>query len=271
MNDDETLQHIKDVELMILKDFIALCDENNLDYYLIYGTEIGAVRHQGFIPWDDDIDLIMFRDDYERFLNIMEEKNSEKYTIFDIRYNQGYFFQFGRLSLNGTYWSEYWDSQVPFKLGIHIDIFILDKVPNNNIKRFLYMRRCLLLSKLCSISSINVEHDVKLVEVFSKFLHSFLNIIGLTPNYFQKKMVKLYRKYENQECKYYADLTLNNLVCFKIEDFKPIKKVKFEDIYANIPNNQEATLVPVFGDYMQLPPEEERVGHGLNDIDFGKY
>ena len=57
-NNDEMLQHIQDVELLILKDFIDICDENNLDYYLIYGTEIGAVRHQGFIPWDDDIDLI---------------------------------------------------------------------------------------------------------------------------------------------------------------------------------------------------------------------
>ncbi|WP_407453036.1 phosphorylcholine transferase LicD [Methanobrevibacter sp.] len=268
---EEILQHIKDVELMILKDFIDICDENNLDYYLFYGTEIGAVRHQGFIPWDDDIDVAMFRDDYEKFLKVMEEKNSEKYTVFDIRYDENYFFQFGRLSLNGTYWSEYWDSQVPFKLGIHIDLFILDKVPNNKLKRFLYMRRCLLLCKLCSISSIKIEYDVKLVEVISNIFHSIFNKIGLTPKHYQKKMVKLIRKYENQDCEYYADLTLNTLSYFKIEDFKPIKKVKFENICVNIPNNQEATLGQVFGDYMQLPPEEDRVGHELNNVDFGIY
>ena len=68
MSDEDTLQHIKDVELLILKDFIDICDENNLDYYLFFGTEIGAVRHKGFIPWDDDIDIIMFREDYEKFL-----------------------------------------------------------------------------------------------------------------------------------------------------------------------------------------------------------
>ena len=132
------------------------------------------------------------------------------------------------------------------------------------------MRRCLLLSKLCSISSIKVEYDVKAVEVISNLLHSVINKIGLTPKHFQKKLPKLFRKYENQECTYYADLTLNTLSCFKIEDFKPIKKAKFED-NANIPNNQEATLGQVFGDYMQLPPEEERIGHGLNEVDFGKY
>ena len=63
MSDDETLKHIQDVELLILKDFIEICDENNIEYYLFFGTEIGAVRHEGFIPWDDDIDVILFRDD----------------------------------------------------------------------------------------------------------------------------------------------------------------------------------------------------------------
>lgn len=271
MGDEETLQHIKDVELLILKDFIKICDENNLDYYLFFGTEIGAVRHQGFIPWDDDIDVIMFRDDYEKFLMIMEEKNSEKYTVFDIRYNENYFFQFGRLSLNGTYWAEYWDSQVDFKLGVHIDLFILDKVPNNKFKRFFYMRRCLLLCKLCSISSIKIEEGSGLVRAIANSLHSIFNLIGLTPKHYQKKLLKLFRKYQIGDNIYYADLTMNEQPYFKIEDFKPAKKVKFEDIYAKIPNNQEATLGQIFGDYMQLPPEEERFNHVLNEIDFGKY
>ena len=112
MTNDDTLQHIKDVEMLILKDFISICDEHNIDYYLFYGSEIGAVRHEGFIPWDDDIDIAMFRDDYEKFLKVMEDKKSEKYTIFDSRYNEEYFFQFGRMSLNGTYWAEFWDDQV---------------------------------------------------------------------------------------------------------------------------------------------------------------
>lgn len=271
MGGEDTLQHIKDVELLILKDFIEICDENNLDYYLFFGTEIGAVRHQGFIPWDDDIDVIMFRDDYEKFLKIMEEKSSEKYTVFDIRYDEKYFFQFGRLSLNGTYWAEYWDKQVPFKLGIHLDLFILDKVPNNSLKRFFYMRRCLILSKLCSISSITVEEHSHFVNAVTHALHFILNKTGFTPRHFQKKLLRLYRKYENEDCRYYADLTMNEQPYFKIEDFKPAKLAKFEDICAKIPNDQEATLGQIFGDYMTLPPEEDRVWHILHDIDFGEY
>lgn len=271
MSEQEILQHIKNVELLILKDFIDICDKNKLDYYLFFGTEIGAVRHQGFIPWDDDIDVMMFREDYEKFLKIMEDLGSEKYTVFDIRYDEQYFFQFGRLSLNGTYWAEYWDSQVDFKLGIHIDLFILDKVPNNKIKRLLYMRRCLLLCKLCSISSIKIDEGSAIVKLIANSMHSVFNLVGLTPKYYQKKLLNLFRKYENKDCRYWADLTMNEQPYFKMEDFKPAKKVKFEDICANIPNNQEATLGQIFGDYMQLPPEEDRVAHILNEIDFGKY
>lgn len=271
MNTEDTLQHIKDVELLILNDFINICDENNIDYYLFFGTEIGAVRHQGFIPWDDDIDVILFRDDYEKFLKVMEEKNSEKYTVFDSRYDENYFFQFGRLSLNGTYWSEYWDNQVPFKLGIHIDLFILDKVPENKFKRFFYMKRCLLFSKFASISSIRLEEGSKFLIATVNSLHALFNKIGFTPEYFQKKGPKLFRKYENKNYGCWADLTMNEQPYFKTGDFKPPKKVKFEDICAKIPNNQEATLGQIFGDYMQLPPEEDRVAHILNEIDFGKY
>lgn len=271
MSDAETLQHIKDVELLILKDFIEICEENNLDYYLFFGTEIGAVRHGGFIPWDDDIDVIMFREDYEKFLKVMEEKKSEKYTVFDTRYNEEYFFQFGRLSLNGTYWGETWDDQVSFNMGIHIDLFILDKVPDNKFKRLLFMRRCLLLCKLQAISAIKIEEGSALVKTIANTLHSVFNVIGLTPKHYQKKLTRLFRKYENEDCKFWADLTMNEQPFFKTEDFKPAKKVKFEDVYANIPNNQEATLGQIFGDYMQLPPEEERVAHVLNIIDFGKY
>ena len=133
------------------------------------------------------------------------------------------------------------------------------------------MRRCLLLCKLCSISSIKIEEGSGLVRAIANSLHKIFNAIGLTPKHYQKKLLKLFRKYQNTDNVYYADLTMNEQPYFKLEDFKPAKKVKFEDIYAKIPNNQEATLGQIFGDYMQLPPEEERVAHILNEIDFGKY
>ena len=269
--DDETLNHIKKIELMILKDFIKICDEHDIEYYLIYGTQIGAIRHQGFIPWDDDVDVIMFRKDYEEFLKVMESNPNDKYTIFDSRYNNEYFFQFGRMSLNGTYWAEYWDEQVSFKLGIHIDLFILDHLPDNKIKRKLFTQRCYYLARLYSISVLTFDNYSKPVNLILNTVHRFLNIFNLTPKFFQKRLYNLFRKYESDSGNFVTDLTLMEKVTFKKEDYKPPKRSIFEDIEANIPNDDYNTLTPIYGDYMQLPPEEDRVAHILNEIDFGQY
>lgn len=269
---DEMLSHIQDVELKILKDFIKICEDNDIEYYLIFGTQIGAIRHQGFIPWDDDIDIMLFREDYEKFLKVMENNPNEQYTIFDSRYNSEYFFQFGRMSLNDTYWAEYWDEQVSFKLGIHIDLFILDNLPDNNIKRWFHIQRCYYMARVYSISVLKFNNYSKIVNLALNFVHNLLRLFNFTPDYFQKKLYGLFTKYNGRSSgKYVTDLSLVERVTFLRTDYKPPKKVKFENIEGNIPNNDYNTLTPIYGDYMQLPPEEDRVAHILNEIDFGKY
>lgn len=268
---EETLNHLKNVELMILKDFIDICEKNNLEYYVIYGTQLGAVRHSGFIPWDDDVDIIMPRLDYQCFLKVMEEKPNDKYEMFDIGYQKDYFFLFGRFSLKNTWFEEFWDKQVDFNLGIHVDIFILDNLPNNRIKRFLFRKKCFLLDKLLTMSAIKLENYPKPVMLISNFIHSFLKVLNLKPSYFQKKCLNTFRKYENEDTEYVADLTLKGIPQFRMSDFKPPKKVNFESIEVNIPNNSDKILTMVYGDYMKIPPEEERWNHDLNNLDFGEY
>ena len=234
----DILSHLQDVELMILKDFVKICEENDIEYYLIFGTQIGAIRHQGFIPWDDDIDIMIFREDYERFLKVMEEHTNDKYTIFDPRYNHEYCFEFGRMSLNGTYWAEY----------------------------------CFIVTRLHAISLLRFDNYPKIINLILNFIHALLNFIKLNPTYFQKRIPKLFRKYEKSDSgQFVTDLTLHERVVFKRNDYKPPKKAKFEDSFFYIPNDDDNTLIPIYGDYMKLPPEEEQFCHILNEIDFGKY
>lgn len=269
--EQDEIDHIKEVELMILKDFIEICEKNDIEYYLIYGTQIGAVRHQGFIPWDDDIDVILFREDYEKFLKVMEENPNEKYTIFDSRYDNEYCFQFGRMSLNGTYWAEYWDSQVSFKLGIHIDLFILDNLPDNKFKRWFFIQRCYILTRLYPIAVLKFDNYSAPVNFALNLAHKLFRTLGFGPKYFEKRLYDVFTKYNSNSGEYVTDLTLIERPEFKRTDYKPPKKALFEGIEMNIPNNDDNTLIPIYGDYMQLPPEEDRVAHILNEIDFGKY
>ena len=110
--DNETLNHLRKVELMILEDFIEICEKNNLEYFSYGGTTLGAIRHGGFIPWDDDIDVIMFREDYEKFLTIMENEKSGKYEILNMDKYEDYFLLISKMSLNGTKIDEMWTRSI---------------------------------------------------------------------------------------------------------------------------------------------------------------
>ena len=116
--DSDELDHLKNVELMILKDFIKICEDNNIEYISYGGTTLGAVRHEGFIPWADDIDVIMFREEYEKFVKVMESNPTEKYTLITLDNTEDYFYYLSKFSLNGTEFKSSWTRNTKFKLGI---------------------------------------------------------------------------------------------------------------------------------------------------------
>ena len=267
----KTLKHLQKVELMILKDFIKICDENNLNYFLYGGTLLGAIRHKGFIPWDDDLDVIMFRKDYEKFLKIMENNEiNEKYEIINTKYDD-YFFNFNKMSLKNTLFNEYWYDQVKFKMGIHIDIFALDNLPNNKIKRYLFMQKCFITDRLFSMSAIKIKDKKEYIKVISSFINSILNKLNLTPKYFQRKTDKLFKKYNNKKTSHISDLTANKPLNFKMNDFLPAKTCNFENTTVKIPNKYDKILTLLYGNYMKIPPKEKRVNHQAYKLKFGDY
>ena len=123
--DKNTLKHLQEVQLMILKDFIDICEKHDLEYCAYGGTVIGAIRHEGFIPWDDDIDVLMLREDYEKFLKIMDEMQSEKYELLNIDKYEDYHYMFSKLSLKGKKFKNHWCLKKSFNVGINIEIFII--------------------------------------------------------------------------------------------------------------------------------------------------
>lgn len=270
--DDETLKHLQKVQLMMLKDFIKICEENDITYFVIGGSLLGAIRHNGFIPWDDDIDVIMFRSDFEKLDKIMGEKPNEKYHLFNVLNEETYHYTFARFNLKNTILEEWWAKQVDYTVNIFIDIFIIDKIPDNKIKRFIQRGRCLILNQSVMYSLIKFENESKIKQVIQRTIHYFLKIIPISPMTLKKRCVKAYTKYENTECKQYCDFpSVHFMPIYEKKDFFPLEQVKFEDIYVNVPNDYDKILTRLYGNYMELPPEDKRFRPAPEKLDFGEY
>lgn len=272
--DDKTLKHLQQTELMILKDFISICEENNLDYYIYGGSLIGAIRHGGFIPWDDDLDVIMFREDYDKFKKIFIESSNDKYYLLCKETEEDYFHLFSKLVLKGTVFEERWVNQVNFNLGINIDIFVMDDLSDNKFKRFYQLKKAFFYNKLLIMSKIKVPDLPFVTRIMTNVIHIFLNLFNIKPANIQKRYFKFIMNYHNPNAKEVFDVAVTveeYPQIFNKKGFKPIKKVQFEDILVNVPNNYDEILTSIYGDYMELPPEGERYNHITRDIDFGKY
>ena len=126
MNDND-LYKLKSEEIKILDYFVDICDKNNLHYYLMYGTLLGAVRHKGFIPWDDDIDVCMPPEDYQQFLRIF--KNDDRFFLQTVQTDKYYHTLFAKIRENHTCMIEKENTYMPIHKGINIDIFPLIPYP----------------------------------------------------------------------------------------------------------------------------------------------
>ena len=270
--DDETLQHLQKVQMMIFKDFVKICEDNDLTYFIYGGSLLGAVRHGGFIPWDDDVDVIMFRKDFDKLNEIMKKNSCEKYNFYNVLNEETYFYTFARLTLKGTIFAEWWAEQVDYVPNIFIDIFILDNIPNNKIKRFFHMKSSFLLNQLTMYAYIKYDNFSKLKKIIQQTAYYMLKIIPISPQTIKQKCVKTYEKYKNEECDQVCDFpAMCQLPIYDKKDWLPLKKTKFESMEVNIPNNPDKILTRIYGDYMKLPPEDSRFRYAPEKIDFGKY
>ena len=127
------LKRLQETELSILKDFVAICEANGLEYYGIAGTGIGAIRHGGFIPWDDDIDIAMPRKDFEKMVSVVEREYKDRYYIVNAWRDKRYPLMTTRLAKRGTLFVENALKDAHCPCGIFLDLYVLDNVADNRI------------------------------------------------------------------------------------------------------------------------------------------
>ncbi len=249
------LDKIKEIEMEVMDYFAKICQENHLTYYLFWGTLLGAIRHKGFIPWDDDIDVIMMPDEYLKFLEIMEHEHSDKYYLQNM-YNTKYCtYLSSKIRKYHTTMVEKDLNYLPFKKGINIDIFPLLKYPTGKWGQFLFMYRFRLVALLSN-------RDLKGPSIKQKLINGILHLIprNLCNHIIKRKMEKLI-KYDGP----FSEYRIDQYYGFD-KDWFGIKVVPFEDRKYIIPKEYDKVLTKLFGDYMTPPPESERVGHGNGNL-----
>ena len=271
----EEYRKIRETEVNTLKEFIRICDKYKLEYFVAFGTAIGAIRHQGFIPWDDDVDVIMLRADYMRFLEVAPAEVEGRYNLFCASVQkcvQGFFIQ---MSPKGSVFMTAHNTKWPLHPGIKMDIFPYDAVPLDEVKRKKIYRRLRFWNQLYIIRNVKVPFlgDVGLKETFIKIA---CHLAYYAMKIFGPSIDKIVDKYDSisQSCEedtgYYVlfdDMTPEHWYMTKDELF-PAKEAIFEGIKVKIPFKNDEILTRQYGDYMTLPDEEKRVGHDVAELKF---
>ena len=240
----------KKIQLDILVDIAKFCESHKINYFLAYGTLLGAVRHKGYIPWDDDIDIIMPRPDYDRFMDSYDADANTKYrTLCEVR-DKGYNCCFGKVHDDRTVYQE--DYSVKSSFGVFVDVFPFDGYGSE-----MQMRLCSFLTDLLRIK-LNVWYSGRsLIKNILTYLGKlFLSIISIRS--ILKLMNKNARKHNFKDsekvCSFFSTQPI-----FDRELFETYHYAIFEGHYFRVPKNFHKVLSIEFGDYMKLPPVEERV------------
>ena len=233
----EVLEHLHRVQIEMIQDLDRVCKKYEIPYFAAFGTALGAVRHQGFIPWDDDTDVGMLRKDYDRFLEIAEKELGDHYRVLTPEVDKRYACNVTKLQRKGTVFISHLSKNLKCEQCIFIDIFPFDCVaPTKKLaKRQWFM---------------------------TTFLDRLLYLCGTPYPVIPYKGIKFALAQSICWCTHYG------LKLFHVKNMFPVEEVPFEDISICVLRNNKEHLENAYGNYMELPPEDRRINHSPYVIKF---
>ena len=274
------LRKLQILEVNLLSKFQEICENHKLTYYFVGGGLIGALRHGGFIPWDDDLDIVMPRDDYEKFMDICKDGVDGGYGV--AHYKKGFDKDWN------TPFSRFVDLESEIncptnfsmtKMNVWIDLFAIDGTPDNPILRWLHFKYILFLRYLLVLSDINKRAGYKKRPFYERAILYFFKIIPLfqclNTKHIAAIMEKSMKQYKINESKYCC----NYMGLYREKEIQPKERwgtpatLNFEGIKVKVPELYHEFQTHIYGNYMQLPPVEKRVSHNVSlvqcrNIDF---
>lgn len=267
----EILSQLHNVEQEILDEIDRVCEKNNLRYYLIGGTLLGAIRHKGFIPWDDDLDIVMPRADFIKFQEISNSELNSKYYIHSSDTDPNYWASFIKVRKNKTVFME---SKLEggnvdtSKMGIWVDIAPLDNA--SSISSFGKKLRTKWIKEYLQHFISCRKYGIWPKPIISKIIYAIL--IPVSTKRIRKLQDILMQWENNKRCNYYVNYASHynteKMTMLKT-DYEPACRLLFEGKYYSAPGNYKNVLQRSFGNnYMQLPPEDKRETHEPSRVSF---
>ena len=267
----DKLRH-KEILLQTFQDFVSFCDKHNIKYVAAYGTVLGAIRHKGLIPWDDDIDVFMDRKDYNRFVSLKSELIDTNYEILDID-NDGYYLPFAKFCNKNTTIIE--NKDIPFIIGVFVDIFPLDKTFDSDSqaynlyskfrKKWSYYSNTLYRFSYSNLISLLCRREYRgLLLVLYSFICSFIK------PYLKNNYVNTVEKLSYIQGNKYIDYTGSKFWLHSMDIISNTIEVPFENILIKVPQNYEEYLTKTYGNWKELPPVNKRVSHPCHFINLEK-
>lgn len=265
MNEKLTESEFKETLLKILLKFDTFCKQHDIKYSLGCGTALGAVRHGGFIPWDDDIDVIMLRPEYDKFEKLWKEhirSNSEHFKLWAEMDEENYFMAFcAKFFDTDTILYEHFGTRKTIEYGVYIDIFVLDHIPREKTEQRIYFKKFLFYWKW-------VQHFQRHFQKWNCFVRKY-NLAVPSLDMIANKLMNHKNRY-NQQLTSLVSITQDyqkkrdyNPSIFKYKWFEEFDEILFEGYSFPIVKSHHDMLEAMYGEYMILPPEEKRIGHNV--------
>lgn len=269
---NEELRKLQMTILIIADEIKRVCEKNHIRFGIGYGTLIGAVRHKGFIPWDDDFDIDMLREEYEKFIKVCETDLGSEFILQTWNNDSHYPKGFCKILLKGTNVLEKETVNTKYQKGIYVDIFPWDNVPNNHLlekkqefevyfyKKLLHIKENISFPSNSNLWKKAVFYGLKLIgKLFSRETLVRANSRALQRYNNTDYVSCMVGVYGYQKLKFHRSI------------FDELIDMTFEDrVYPGV-KNYDIMLTQVYGDYMKLPPLEKRRTHELIELDFGTY
>lgn len=250
------MNELQQMEFYILNEFIKICKELNLQYYMICGSALGSIKYKGFIPWDDDIDVALPRKDYDMFVERAQDLLPQYYFLQNYKTDKCYHHFCSKIRDSRTTYVESDQKKINIHHGVFIDVIPLDQLPED--KYFKYKYR---IFRICQL--IHLKSQEKYKNVIKNFLKPFVNI-KLANICFENYLKKNCTKGDSPYCNFHN--AKNNQICTSYFVYGDGVNSKFEGIDVIIPEKYDEYLTSYYGDWRAELPKDQQVGHHYAEV-----